>query len=265
MIIFNTPIQPRFIFKILQSWWQDFTMKKCEQFSTAQFNFVYFSYRPDFDYLNISLKSLLQNTNNEDIRNIYIYVDQKDVFTNDQIKELSNFSSKIIFRKINNFEWGSPKSTLSEIECYLSLAQEIKQPNDFMIKVDSDIVFIKSNKLQRLLRSKFHAAGDGHFLGYEFIQGGMYMIRMREIETNLSKVTLSNIENISRKIKSVGEDKVISTIFKDKNKPFHFTRLMLFPDEYRKIKNRTAITRWEFCCMHFHRDKENMHNYFDEQ
>jgi len=264
MIILNIPIQPKFILKILLSWWQDIIMRKSQQYSEAQFNFVYFSYKPDFEYLNISLKSLLQNTKITDIRNIYIYVDQKDVFTSVQVKALANLSSKIIFRKINNFEWGSPKSTLSEIQCYLSLAEEIKQPDDFMIKVDSDIIFIKSNKLHRLLRSNYHAAGDTHFLDYKFIQGGMYMIRMGEIAQNLSKISLHDIENISQKINSVGEDKVISTIFEEQQNSFHCTRLMLFPDEYKKITNRSSFTRWEFCCMHFHRDKENMRSYFSE-
>lgn len=261
MIVLNTPIQPKFAHLALGSWLRDIFRKK-NIFPDAKFNVVYFSYRPDFEYLVYSIKSLLKNTDENDIRNIFIYIDQKDIFTKEQEATLSLLSKKISFRAIYNFEWGSPKSTLSELECYLTLSKEIAEPNDFLIKVDSDIIFIKSNKLGKLLKSNLHAVGDSHFLGYKFIQGGMYMIRLGEIIKQFSSVTLNDIEKIAKDIRSVGEDKVISTIFKRNGTEFNISRLMLFPDEYKRIKKRTLLTRWEFCAMHFHHDKENMAKYF---
>jgi len=261
VIIFNTPIQPKFFHRAVASWLRDIFRKK-NAMPDAKFNVVYFSYRPDFEYLVYSIKSLLKNTDQNDIRNIFIYIDQKDIFTKEQEASLSALSEKISFRAIYNFEWGSPKSTLSELECYLTLSKEIAAPNDFLVKVDSDIIFIKSKKLGKLLKSNLHAVGDSHFLGYKFIQGGMYMIRLGEIIKQFSSVTLNDIEKISKDIRSVGEDKVISTIFKKNGVEFNISRLMLFPDEYKRIKKRTILTRWEFCAMHFHQDKENMAKYF---
>jgi hypothetical protein len=223
----------------------------------AKLNFVYFSYQPDFEYLYLSIESLVNSQNKNDLRKIYVFIDQKAPFVEHELCVLKALSNKITFLPVYNFSWASTATTMAEI-CSFKQVMENAEAEDLIVKVDSDIVFFRNSKLKRLLHSKYVAIGDGHHLNYEYAQGGLYMFRKyigKEIFNDIDEETIIACE---KQCKNKGEDKVLSTLFANYKLPFYLTRLMIFPDEYSLIKRLNKFIRWEFCCGHFVKDKDNM-------
>lgn len=260
MHIFGTPIPLRYINKTLSDWFRYALLKEDKAFSDAKFNFVYFSYQPDFEYLYISLSSLIENISEDYIGHVHLFEDQKAKFNEHELSKLYQLCPKLTIHPVSNFSWASPESTLAEIECFLKVSENAND-SDMIVKVDSDILFLPSNKLVRLLKSGLHAVGDGHSEQYRFAQGGLYMLRSALVKSVLSKVELADILKISKLNRSVGEDKCISRVLKMNNKAFFLTRLMLFPTEYRKLNKLSAFNRWDFCAAHFVKDKESMRKF----
>ena len=260
MIIKSIPIKTSHVHIIVTDWIKNLFMKPDIKHDNAKFSFVYFSYQPDFKYLLTSLTSLAGSIDGQKIRNVFVFVDQKAPFNEEERQILSNACPKLVFEKVFDFSWASTKTTMAEIESFKKVIEQ-SQPTDFLVKIDSDIVLFKNTKLNRLLTSQYMAVGDGHHLDYKYIQGGMYMFRC-----DLGKRIFENIdENIIKSCEiqcgTAGEDRVISTLFKNKGAAFYLTRLMLFPDEYTLIKRLNNFLRWEFCAAHFVQDKDSMKNF----
>lgn len=262
MIILGVPVPVKYIHETIFDWIRCATLRKQKEHLDAKFSFVYFSYQPDFEYLRISITSLLDNVGDDYIGAVHLFEDQKAKFNDNELLSLRTLCPKLVVHPVNNFSWASPESTLAEIECFLKVAS-VANDIDMVVKVDSDILFLESDKLVRLLQSASHAVGDGHSEKYRFAQGGLYMIRSKLIKSVLSKVKLSDVLKIVETNNSSGEDRAISKILEINQKPFHFTRLMLFPTEYRRVKKLSRFNRWDFCAAHFVRDKENMEKYYE--
>jgi len=257
MLISNVPIKASHIHIILFDWLKNLFMFSSLKHKNAKFNFVYFSYQPDFEFLYLSIKSLVDTQGQNDLRNIYVFVDQKAPFNDNELNQLKTLSNVITFLPVYNFSWASTATTMAEISSFqqVMIHAEI---DDFIVKVDSDIVFFKNSKLTRLLTSKHLVIGDGHHLDYKYAQGGLYMFRKHVGERILCDVDEKTIIACEKQCDNKGEDKVLSTLFSNGNFPFYLTRLMLFPDEYSQIRKLNRFLRWEFCCGHFVKDKDNM-------
>jgi len=260
MIFNNVPVKFNQLHIIMCDWVNNLFMQTCEKNSQAQFAFVYFSYEPDFEYLYLSVKSLVETVNENQIKAVYLFVDQKAPFDSGQLKELENICPKIVFKKVFDFSWASTETTLAEISSFTQVIEDTLD-HDLIVKVDSDIVFFKNQKLKRILKSKYNAIGDGHHLDYRYAQGGMYMIRRILAKQVFHNIEKSHIKQCEKQCGTKGEDRVISTLLKNNGTPFYLTRLMLFPDEYSRIFKLNRFLRWEFCSGHFVKDKENMGQY----
>lgn len=260
MLICNVPVKASHVHIIIIDWFRNLFMWAYAKHKNAKFNFVYFSYQPDFDYLYLSIKSLVNSQDKTTVRNIYVFIDQKSPFNESEINQLQELSNDIIFLPVFNFSWASTETTMAEISSFQQV-MENAQNNDFIVKVDSDIVFFKNTKLTRLLTSKHIAVGDGHHLNYQYAQGGLYMFRKYIGEKVLGNMDEQTIIACEKQCDNKGEDKVLSTLFLNRKFPFYLTRLMIFPDEYSLLKEVNCFLRWEFCCGHFVKDKDNMKTY----
>jgi len=257
MLINNVPIKVSHMHIIVFDWLKNLLMLPSLKHKGAKFNFVYFSYQPDFQYLYLSIKSLVDTQDQNFLRNIYVFVDQKAPFSESELNDLQLLSNAITFLPVYNFSWASTATTMAEI-CSFKQVMEHAENNDLIVKVDSDIVFFKNSKLTRLLTSKHLVIGDGHHLDYKYAQGGLYMFRKYIGEKVLGDIDEKTIIACEQQCDNKGEDKVLSTLFSNNNFPFYLTRLMIFPDEYSLIKKLNKLLRWEFCCGHFVKDKDNM-------
>jgi len=261
MIIKNFPIDTRHLLQMLMCSLKFYFRTRKIKAGSGMINFLYFSYAPDFEFLCLSINSLTKNIDPELLGRIFVAEDQKAPFSSNQIAQLATLYSNIEVLPIHDFSWGSAASTFEEGQLFLKVCCKIPSERDMIAKIDSDVLIFDDTKLKRICYSSVHAAGDPHFLQYKFSQGGLYLLRKSFVEDIIPKITLEDIERANQANDSVGEDKAFSYLFNRFKRPFIFTRLMLFPDEYKGI---TKITRWvrkDFCALHFHKDKDKMGHY----
>lgn len=257
MIIFNTPFRVRHFAKTISDWIRTFYIKENEINNNGKFIFVYFSYKPDYEYLILSLKSLLKSFDTKHIKSINIFIDQKSPFEEWQDEYIKSMDSKISLLEVNHFSWSSRESTIEELKCFYRVTK-ISNNEDMLVKVDSDILFFSSSKMNKILKSGILAAGDGHYENYKFAQGGLYLIRSVLIKNYLAKMDDKVLDEIIRENGSPAEDRAISKALEKNKTPFQFTRLMLFPSEYGKLRKLSRFNKFDFCAAHFVKDKENM-------
>jgi hypothetical protein len=262
MFIFGNPIPSKFVGKTIRDWLFCRRLADEPKNRDAKLHFVYFSYQPDFHYLQLSLQSLVANIPSDAIASVHLFEDQKATFSADEVASLQSLCPQLVMQKVENFSWASPDSTHAEIGCFSKVATDAKS-NDMLVKVDSDILFLPSDKMLRLLRSPLLAVGDGHNEEYRFAQGGLYMMRISVVTEQLEQVNLERIHQIVAENGSNGEDRTLSSVLKQNGNPFQFTRLMLFPSEYSKIERLSAFNKWDFCAAHFVKDKEKMARYIE--
>ena len=258
MIVAGVPIALRELHHLVQGWLRLRLLRPGARAAAARLNFLYFSYAPDFDCLHLSLQTLICAVAPDLLGRVVLAEDQKAPFSQQQRAALQALSPSLHVVPVRDFEWGSPRSTHAELQIFQQVCSLLPDPEDLLVKVDSDVLFVRNDKWRRLLRSSAHAIGDGHYLQHRFAQGGLYMIRRRIVDTTLSKVTLEEVEKVAKAIDSVGEDMAISQLLANHGHPFLFTRMMLFPDEYGLLNHLNAWVRREYVAFHCHKDKRNM-------
>lgn len=258
MIIAGYPIATRELHHLAQGWLKLSLLNADRHARHARFNFLYFSYEPDFACLMLSMRSLRESIPSACLGQVVLAEDQKAPFRSAQIDQLKALVPQLHVMPVFDFEWGSPKSTHAELQIFKTICNGLPDPADLLVKVDSDVLFLRNAKWLQLLRSSAPAIGDGHYLRYRYAQGGLYMIRRQVVQDLLGPVSLAEVEAVAQAIQSVGEDMAISRLLADKGKPFFFTRMMLFPDEYGPLSRLNALVRREFLALHCHKDKRNM-------
>ena len=84
------------------------------------------------------------------------------------------------------------------------------------------------------------------------------MMRRYLIEDAFPEINVEDIEQIASTIGSVGEDMAISHVLEQRGTPFFFSRMMLFPSEYQRIRSFDGLVAREFVALHCHKDKGSM-------
>jgi hypothetical protein len=258
MIVCGVPIAAREIHHLLRGWLKMAQLRTDPDATGARLNFLYFSYAPDSPYLELSLRTLTGAIPAELLGRVIVAEDQKAPFNPEQLGRLHSVFADLDIRPIHDFQWGSPRSTHAELQLFKQIAAELAHPKDLLVKVDSDVLMLPNDKWRRVLYSNAPAIGDGHYLRFEYAQGGLYMIRKACIEGTLAPVTLRTVEDVAQAIDSVGEDMAISELLRRADQPFFLTRMMLFPEEYRPLSALNPLVRQEFMALHCHKDKTNM-------
>ncbi len=257
MHILGVPFRIKYLPQTVFDWWRNAILMMRADRTNVRYSFVYFSYQPDFDYLYLSMLSLKNNVSSQLIDSVYLFVDQKAPFSEDQILQLQELFPQLRVRKIFGFSWASTETTLAEMNAFGEVASEIGGQH-FLVKVDSDILFTSDKKLNLLRRSNFDAVADAHHLDYQYGQGGLYLIRAAVIAVMKTVINRDEVERCEQLCQSVGEDKVVSTLLREHASGFVFTRLMLYPDEYRTLSRLHRFLRWDFCALHHVNDKHSM-------
>lgn len=256
MILFNMPIKRSQTTRIVADWLWNLLPRR-RTLAGSQITFVYFSCQADFDCLRRSLSSLTRAVAPELIGAVYVFVDQNQPFTREQIEAFDGLIPSIQWGQVHNFRWASTETTMAELDAFQQVSRE-RPATELIAKTDSDVLFIVNSRMQRLAGSKLDAIGDGHYVRYEHAQGGLYFIRASRICDSLSGITAADVKAAERACGHVGEDAVISQLLAQAGHPFYLTRLMLYPDEYRKVARITRFVGWEFCAAHCMQDKQNM-------
>ncbi|MYM62038.1 hypothetical protein [Pseudomaricurvus sp. HS19] len=259
MIVCGLPFVAKEPLKTLRTMWRDFRVfgRGHAKRSDAGLVLVYFSYEPDFEYLVLSLKSLAANKL-INLKAVYLFVDSKAPFGEAQIARLRDLSPLLRVRSIENFSWASAESTHAEIQAFSEVSRDGFNANDYMVKVDSDILFLGgSRKLAKIQESGLAAVGDERF-ARNYMQGGLYFISFGALRQHILPATLDQIKGIEKRFNKTGEDLVITELLREGGVEPCFTRLMLFKHDYLKLSRVTGLTRSHFCGAHFIKDKERM-------
>ena len=263
MILFQVPIHAKHTLKIIKNWcWDLAHLKKSKKNSApAKFSFVYFAYQPDFEYMLLSLKSLVKNVDH--LADIFLFIDQKAPFSQSEEQAFIAVYPNIKLRPVYNFSWASIETTMAEINSFLEVSKQ-SNDEDYLVKVDSDILFLAGSKFERIAYSGIDTFGDTRHINYQYYQGGLYGIKHKLVKEAFGTASASDFEAIAKDWHgNLGEDLAVSERLRRKGISLNNTRLMLFPSEYPKIKRANKFLRWEFAALHFIKDKENMEYYFN--
>lgn len=138
---------------------------------------VYFTCAKHFASLFVSLKSL-QSLNLRCLGNIYIHIDRDDFLTAGQINRLMRLKLRIIIEKSGRIAHCGEELIAAEIKAFLEVGEEIN-PEDYIAKIDSDILFVSGDIFLRVLESGKDAVGQlcNWWEPFVYFQGGCYFIK----------------------------------------------------------------------------------------
>ncbi len=213
------------------------------------FRLCYFSCRSHFRFLYCALHSLKQSARN--IRfEVIVFSDTDQPLSADQIAALDELIPGI--RVINwpkSIGWGPTQ--IGWIWKAYALAAEGAADDDVIAKVDSDVYFFNDRIFRAVERSPADLIGDGHFVGFNYCQGGCYFFRasaIREVSAFLEQRSLADELDVAG---IHGEDVAAHHLAKSIGQRVWLTWFMMFPDELRNAGGLSRWQRWKFSCLHF--------------
>lgn len=220
---------------------------------------LFFSCARDFLPLCLSLRSA-RRLEPKLIKTTMVYVDDKDPFSDEQRAELKSLAPNLSFGISKGFAWASMGTLETELNAFALVAKRAA-PGDYIVKVDSDILFFSTRKMLLLARLNYEFIGDGHHEGYRYSQGGLYFIR-EDLARNLAfKRVETQVKAIVSKLGDMSEDMVVYNLVKDMRKRILLTNLMLFPREYEGVRSFSGIIGKLFIAIHFVKRKHEMGSY----
>jgi len=194
----------------------------------AKIHCLYFTCGRDFEYLFISLKSLGRLSLSY-IGNVYLYIDKKDPLSGDQINRLKKeFLFNILIRTTKyRLEVDGVKLIISELAAFKEITKEINR-NDYILKLDSDVMFISDKIFKEVITGESEAVGVGppspafHRMPepFRFMHGGSWFLRGSLIYKLLNqpirgvtkKFNKNSPELYHRTVSTLPEDIVISLL-----------------------------------------------------
>ena len=154
----------------------------------ARMHFVYFTCGRHFDYLLQSIRSLA-GTGFGPTGNIYVYVDKKDGFSEEQAAALRNGAGPdagLVLRKTKHpMAWGGAGVIVNELEAFKQIAGGMG-PDDYLAKVDSDILFSSDRIFKKVMESGMDVVGQKTTNEFAtrnaedaWMQGGLFFLRRK--------------------------------------------------------------------------------------
>jgi len=225
---------------------------------------VYFSSGTHFQYLLLSLKSLTR-LDSPYLGNISVYIDIHDPLSEDQKLILWRISHQIQIRATHNIVGTGKDYIISEIIAFQEVSQEIHS-HDYVMKVDSDIIFLDDDIFYQVLISSNILVGhkEDRRPHFPYIQWWCYFMRA-DSTPKLAELTEDILYEVARKIHpdkqefslySYPEDAVIHSLFKKKTDKILFVSFMNF---YSPILRKKSEKN---CLVHFTKTKYLMWIYF---
>jgi Methyltransferase domain len=235
---------------------------------TPKFFPVCFTCRRHFRYVRLALFSLRQCSTF--VKTIYIYVDRSDPLTDAQRELLqSELPFTLIFQATKYpMSWGGLRLVLNELKVYRELAKEMKE-NDFLVKFDSDVLFLSDGVFRDLIIKNPEAAGTSvstlHPSGEksDYMQGGCYFIRGNALKEIVAIKIANAVTELSR-FEALPEDKFINALLCQCGKvpsimPFvYFDRAFVTPGiQDDQLNARLQAIPAGVSVVHFEGDKWN--------
>lgn len=138
-------------------------------------HFAYFTCEKHFEYLLLSLKSLEKLIG---IGKVFINLDKRDNFSEDQKQRIQSLNLDITISKTKyKMSWAGVKVIDNEITAFKEISEKIKS-DDFICKIDSDVIFISDEIIKKVIESDELFIGNemNYLKGINYFQGGCYFI-----------------------------------------------------------------------------------------
>ncbi|WP_082879766.1 glycosyltransferase family A protein [Methylomonas methanica] len=217
--------------------------------SQPTFHLCYFSCNSYFKYLYCSLHSLLKFSSNHNFK-IYVFNDNEQPLSDAQILSIQNLipGTKVIPWP-KSMGWGA--NQIKTIwQAYGEVAEHALD-NDIVARVDSDVFFFNDIIFRAVAKSDADLIGDGHYVNFEYTQGGCYFFRADAIKKIVKLLATENIENLLSEIEPIVEDIAAHHFARHLKLKIWLTWFMMFPDELRNAGGITKWMNWKFSCLHF--------------
>jgi hypothetical protein len=202
--------------------------------SSRKIHFFYCTCGRDFQYLTISLKSL-ELLHLDQLGKIYICVDKEDNFSSNQIRELNdNFPSLEIRFSCRPLSWGGVKLLLSELASFEEMIHEIP-PDDYICKVDSDVLFISEKIFKKVLSENYDAVGQEIPGG--LMEGGSYFLKSSFVRNIVRSPILKAVRSFLPRhpINLLPEDRIMNKLVEQSKGNVLLCEYRLHGIKFRKL------------------------------
>ena len=213
------------------------------------FRLCYFSCQSYFRYLYCALHSLTQVAG--DMRyEVTVFSDAEQPISAEQIEVLRALIPGIrVIPWPKSMGWGATQ--IGWIWKAYALAAEGADDDDIIARVDSDVYFFNDRIFRAVERSEADLIGDGHFVGFDYCQGGCYFFRARAVRQIVKFLAQ---RSLSDELDAAGinvEDIAATHFARSLGQRVWQTWFMMFPDELRNAGGLRWWPRWKFSCLHF--------------
>ena len=230
----------------------------------ATFRLCYFTCKSYFRYLYCSIHSL-SLVRTPCALEILVFCDQDEMLSAEQISSLNGlgFPVRVIpWRKSQG--WGT-EQIASIWEAYALAATDAPE-GAYVARVDSDLFFFSGWVFDTVAKSGADLVGDGHFVDFEYCQGGLYFFRADAVRRVLAATPTAEFGAELHREGIVVEDVAASFLARKAGLSVWQVFLMMFPDEYSNAGSLTPFQRLKFACLHYaKKDKRPMIDIYLDQ
>lgn len=236
---------PQFARQLLERSW----MLRRPASDPPTFHLCFFSCQSYFRYLYCSLHSLVKHVRSVPLQ-VLVFSDEEMPLSPAQIGAIMALvpGAKVLPWP-KSMGWGATQ--IGWIWRAYALAAGSAADNDIIARVDSDVFFFNDRIFRAVARSDADFIGDGHYVNFEYPQGGCYFFRASAVRKINAMLEVEPINDLLSEIDIVVEDVAANHFAKRLGLKIWLTWFMMFPDELRNAGRLTVWQRWKFSCLHF--------------
>jgi hypothetical protein len=219
------------------------------QRNKSKIHFVYFSCARHFGLLYASLISL-SSLYFKNIGNVYLYIDRNDFFTPEQRLLLKKLKLNIKLIKAASVSGWGAETVIVELQAFFKIKREISS-DDYLAKVDSDVLFISDNLFKVVLNESALLIGEKevYWSPCVFTQGGCYFLK-GELISNISFLNNKEFfpvlikiltEQTKRALNKVARRRNLVILFSCPEDAAVFNLLKLITDKIKFVRSSLSL------------------------
>ena len=227
---------------------REFVLRKNPD-SPTTFHLCFFSCSSYFNYLICSLHSLKRQQGEFKFK-VYVFSDLDQPFEEAQVEKIRKlFPEAEVIPWPKSMGWGGEQ--ISNIwNAYKYVAEQANEM-DIIARVDSDVFFFNDRIFHMVSATDADLIGDGHFIGFRYVQGGCYFFRVSAVREICDEIHSHGMENLLKAGKINVEDAAAYYFSRRLKQRVWMTWFMMFPDEYKNSGGLSWSARFKFSCLHF--------------
>jgi hypothetical protein len=213
------------------------------------FHLCFFSCQSYFRYLYCSLHSLVTHAGGIQFK-VLVFSDEEQPLSAAQIGAIQALiPGARVIPWPKSMGWGATQ--IGWIWRAYQLAAEDAADDDIIARVDSDVFFFNDTIFRAVARSDADLVGDGHYVNFEYCQGGCYFFRASAVRRISVMLEAESMERVLSE-GGIGVEDIAAYYFaKRLGLRVWLSWFMMFPDELRNAGGLTSWQRWKFSCVHF--------------